>query len=224
MTNITTTIGSESCPGACARATGIHAGDHAARRRAWASIAGTALLATTMLLAGAPARALEVAGVEVPETATVSGAALELNGAGIRKKFFVKVYVGALYLPRKMTSVEQILDAPGPNRVSMHFLYSKVSHEKLADGWNEGFEANQSEDTLATLKDRIDAFNALFPDVKKGDEITLDYSPDAGTSVGVNGKPAGTVPGADFNRAVLTIWLGKHPASKGLKKAMLGGQ
>ncbi len=223
MSTITSTIDSESCPGTCIRAAWPPAGRHAARWRAWATIAGATLVAAAMLLAGSRAHALEVAGVEVPETATVSGAALELNGAGIRKKFFVKVYVGALYLPRKMTSVEQILDAPGPNRVSMHFLYSKISHEKLVDGWNEGFEANQSEAMLATLKDRIDAFNALFPDVKEGDEIILDYSPDAGTGVGVNGKPAGTVPGADFNRAVLAIWLGKHPASKGLKKAMLGG-
>ena len=30
-----------------------------------------------------------------------SNIGLQLNGAGIRKKFFVSVYVGALYLPEK---------------------------------------------------------------------------------------------------------------------------
>ncbi len=50
------------------------------------------------------------------------------------KKFFVKVYVGALYLPKIMTSVDAVLDETGPKCVLMHFLYKKVEGYKLADG------------------------------------------------------------------------------------------
>ena len=57
-----------------------------------------ALLAASLLLA-APAYAnKDVAGVDVPDTLSVEGKTLQLNGAGIRKKFVVKVYVGALYV------------------------------------------------------------------------------------------------------------------------------
>ena len=61
---------------------------------------------------------------------------------------FVKVYVGALYLTRKKTTVAQILSDPGAKRIVMNFLYKEVSAEKLVDGWNEGFESNNSAEEL----------------------------------------------------------------------------
>ena len=45
-----------------------------------------------------PAPAKEVAGVSLPETTTVDGKTLKLNGAGLRKKVVFKVYVAGLYL------------------------------------------------------------------------------------------------------------------------------
>jgi hypothetical protein len=45
--------------------------------------------------------AAEVAGVSLPDEVVLesTGEKLVLNGVGVRKKFVVKVYVGALYLP-----------------------------------------------------------------------------------------------------------------------------
>ena len=78
------------------------------------------------------ALALDVAGVTVPDTVVTdtSEHELVLNGAGIRKKFFIKIYIGALYLPSKSNAVESILNMEGAKRVTMHFLHSKVSVEK----------------------------------------------------------------------------------------------
>ena len=53
--------------------------------------------------------------------------------------------------------------------------------------------------------------------------ILLDYLPGAGTRVTINQDNKGTIPGDDFNRALLRIWLGEKPADGSLKKAMLGG-
>ena len=53
--------------------------------------------------------------------------------------------------------------------------------------------------------------------------ILLDYLPGAGTRVTVSGDDKGTIPGEEFNRALLRIWLGDQPADASLKKAMLGG-
>ena len=50
-----------------------------------------AVLMTLMLCA--PAFALEVGGVQVEPAVTVNNHTLKLNGSGVRKKFFVKVYV-----------------------------------------------------------------------------------------------------------------------------------
>jgi hypothetical protein len=54
--------------------------------------------------------------------------------------------------------------------------------------------------------------------------ITLDFLPDAGTQVTVNGVSKGKpIPGEDFYGALLKIWLGDKPVDADLKKAMLGG-
>jgi len=164
----------------------------------------------------------EIAGVAVPETMSLNNKELVLNGAGIRKKFFVKVYVGALYLTAKRTTADQILSDGGPKRILMSFLYKEVSAEKLVDGWNDGFGSNNSPEELKALQDRIDQFNSLFATVHKGDVIRLDYIPDEGTRVLINDMLKGTVPGEDFSSALLKIWLGREPADGGLKDAMLG--
>ena len=176
-----------------------------------------------MLLAfSLEASALEVAGVDVPQSVTIENKALVLNGAGIRKKFFFKIYVGALYLPVKHTTVNSILNDAGGKRIVMSFLYKEVTAEDLVNGWNDGFTGNNSAKELKALQERINQFNSLFTTVHTGDEIRLDYLPGKGTQVSLNGTLKGSVPGEDFSKALLKIWLGSKPADKGLKKAWLG--
>jgi hypothetical protein len=173
-----------------------------------------------MLLCGS-AWAVEIEGVSVPDRVTVGGQEIGLNGAGIRTKVFFDIYVGALYLAEKTGDAKAAIEMAGPKRVFMHYLYSEISREKLVGGWEAGFKKNQSKKTLESLRSRLDKFNAMFADARKGDVILLDYVPEKGTSVTINGETKGVVPGEDFNRALLAIWLGKKPADSGLKKAML---
>lgn len=170
------------------------------------------------------AQAAELAGVKLADTVQLEGNAtpLVLNGAGVREKFFFKIYVGALYLPSKSQSVSEILAMAGPNRVSMHFLHEEVEKEKLITAWNEGFENNQSANALAKLSGCLNTFNAMFATAHEGDVILLDYIPGTGTSVTINGSKKGTIPGEDFNQALLAVWLGDKPADDGLKEGMLG--
>jgi len=168
--------------------------------------------------------AREVAGVAVsPEVTLEPGAQhLTLNGAGIRSKFFVKVYVGALYLPAKQPDALKILQGATPWRVSMHMLHDEVSKAKLTGAWSDGFANNNSAADLATLKDRLQQFNELFMTMKRGDVTEIDYLPAVGTRVTINGTLRGAIPGEDFQRAVLKVWLGDDTADGGLKRGMLG--
>ncbi len=166
--------------------------------------------------------AREIAGVVVPESVTLKNKALVLNGAGIRKKFFMKIYVGALYLTAKRTAASEILADPEAKRIVMSFLYKEVSVERLVEGWNKGFRDNNSGEELKGLQDRINQFNSLFTTVRKGDVIRLDYMPEEGTQVWINDTLNGTVPGEDFFAALLKIWLGPKPAEANLKDALLG--
>ncbi len=194
------------------------------RCRRVVSIAGAAALGLFLCLEVTDLAAAEVAGVEVPEQVALEGGGgkLVLNGAGVRKKFVVKVYVGALYLPEKSGDVDRILGGAGGRRVVMHFLHKEVEAEKLIEGWNKGFAANLAKDELKAMEERIALFNGLFRTVYSGDVYHLDLVPGKGTEVRLNGKMLGTIPGEDFYRALLKVWLGEKPGDKGLKKALLG--
>jgi hypothetical protein len=178
-------------------------------------IASLAVAATTL--------ARDIEGVAVPESVTVAGAPLTLNGAGIRTRFFVKVYIGALYLPAKETSVDKIVAAPGAKSVRMHFLYKELEPSKLTDAWTDGFRNNNSEAEYKALEARLGQFNAMFTTVRRGDAIFVDLLPNGDTQVTIKGEARGSVAGADFQRALLKVWLGDKPADGDLKRAMLGG-
>jgi len=162
--------------------------------------------------------------VEIPEQITLAGSqqTLVLNGAGIRSKFFVSIYIGALYLPQKQNDIMTILQSKEPRRVMMYCLYSEISKEKLVDAWSEGFHENSSVQLFNQLSERLTEFNKLFPALHKGDIVWLDYLPGKGTRITINDKVLGEIPGEDFNVALLKVWLGENPADSDLKEAMLG--
>lgn len=182
-------------------------------------------MACVFLLLAVPCTGMELGGVMVQESIlTDDGAKLQLNGAGIREKFFFDIYVAALYLEQPGTGPQAVIVPEARKRVMMHFLYSKVDREKLVDAWNEGFEDNLSAEKRAPLQQRIDQFNAMFEDAVKGDIILLDYTPGQGTRVVINSTDKGIVPGKDFNDALLSIWLGDEPVTSDLKEALLKGK
>src|SRR5216683_6975377 len=170
--------------------------------------------------------AAEIEGVKVDERVRIGSADLQLNGAGIRTRLIFKVYVGALYLPEKKSSATEVLALGGAKRVSMTLLRDLTARQ-LTDALEEGIRANSSEAELAALKERIDALVATMNEIESAKEktvITLDFLPESGTRVTVDGAARGkTVPGEDFFVALLRIWLGEKPVDADLKKAMLGG-
>ncbi len=184
-----------------------------------------AIVASVLVLSSNSLQAREFGGVQFPDKVALPDTTktVQLNGVGYRKKFFVKVYIGALYTEKLARSRDEVVAMDGPNRVVMHFLHEEVSQEKLVSAWNEGFEENLSDENLEKLRPRIDKFNAMFPTVRQGDVIYLDYIPGTGTRVSINGENRGVIAGKDFNNAMLDIWLGEEPASSKLKDAMLGG-
>ncbi|NOY63573.1 MAG: hypothetical protein GXP10_10585 [Gammaproteobacteria bacterium] len=182
----------------------------------------SSLLLLFLLPAGGYAQ--EVAGVNVAEQIRLANTTLKLNGAGIRSKFFFDIYVGALSLPQKAEEAETAINMNGPKRILMHFLYKEVEKKKLVEGWNDGFENNHTREQLKPLKTELEAFNKLFVTVKRGDRIELDYLPETGTWVSINGQTKGNIPGENFYPALLKVWLGEDPADSDLKEAMLGSE
>ncbi len=179
------------------------------------------ILATTLALAATTASAATVAGVNIADSADVNGQKLVLNGAGLRKKFVVKVYTGALYLPAKQNDADAILRDDTARRQVLHFLYD-VDKEKMAEAWEEGLEANTPKAT-PEVKAEFKKLSAWMEDMKEGQQIVMTYVPGTGTTVTVNGKEKGILAGKDVNNAILSTWIGAKPGPGGdFKKAVLG--
>jgi Chalcone isomerase-like len=165
--------------------------------------------------------AAEVAGVKLPDT----DQQLVLNGAGLRKRAFFDVYAIGLYLPEKKAAAADAIGATGPKRVSIHMLRD-VGAEQFGGALTDGMKDNLSAAEMKAFEPRIQQLSSVMSsmkEAKKGMRITLDWVPAAGTQVTVDGKPTGApIPGEDFYRALLKIWLGEHPVQPDLKKALLG--
>ena len=182
-----------------------------------------ALLISSVLLgpATAPAAAATLAGVTLPDKAEAGGQALVLDGLALRTKFFIKVYVGGLYLPAKERSPAKVMGADAPRRMSFHFLYS-VSAKQMCDAWDEGL-ADNSPSAPGEVKAAFKTLCSYMEAIPKGNEMVLTYLPGQGTQVEVNGKTKGTLPGKPTADAVLATWIGPHPGpGEDFKKGVLG--
>lgn len=167
----------------------------------------------------------EIEGVRVDERITLGAAELQLNGAGVRKRVFFKVYVGALYLTEKKSGAAEAIALKGAKRVSMTLLRD-LGARQLSEALEEGIRANHSQAELASLRERIELLVAVMNEIGGAKEkmaIALDFLPESGTRITVDGAARGKlIPGEDFYAALLRIWLGDKPVDADLKKAMLG--
>lgn len=171
------------------------------------------------------APAAEVAGVKLDDTVKVAGKELKLNGAGVRTRIVIKVYVLALYLTEKKDTPAGVLDAPGPRRFTLTMM-REVTGDELGQAFMAGITANTDKAERSKFVNQLAQFGDAFvniPQAKKGDTVTVDWVPDTGTVMYFNGKQQGE-PMKDiaFYNAILKIWLGEKAVDSSLKPALLG--
>jgi len=183
----------------------------------------SSVLLSSMLALHAGAATLE--GVSFDDTIRLAGSPLQLNGLGLRAVSILKGYVAGLYLTKKAATAEEAMAAPGPKRVQLRLLLDappQVFNKALVSG----IRKNASEAELVSLSERIDQFESMINaagSLRQGDTIDLDFTPDKGMTLAVNGAAQPTVvAGADFYNAVLGIFVGAHPVDAKLKSGLLG--
>jgi len=162
-----------------------------------------------------------LADVAMDDQVTVSESILHLNGMGLRKKLWIKVYVAGLYLEEATHDAAAAVNAAGKKRIVMHFLTKKATKKKMDAAWVEGFEAN-SPTEYKTLEARVKTFMDYFGDMKVGDVIECTILPGEGTQVTLNGDDKGIIEGDDFGAALIRVWLGPKPPTEELQKGLLG--
>jgi hypothetical protein len=145
---------------------------------------------------------------------------LVLNGAGLREKYWMDLYVAALYVPKKTNEAGKVIYNDTEMAIHIKIISSSVTRERFIESVNEGFaSATHGKAT----KEEIKKFVSFFSEpIKEGDKINLDYLPGKGVRVTKNGTVKGTIPGIEFKKALFSIWLGTPPVQESLKAEMLG--
>jgi len=185
------------------------------------------LVLSTLAFASLAASAaqVDVAGVKLDDTIELRGSKLVLNGAGVRYKAVFKAYTAGLYLGKKAGSVEEVLAAPGPKRVSVTMLRD-IDANELGKLFTRGVEDNSPKSEMSHLIPGLLRMGQMFADqkqLKAGDSFTVDWIPGSGSLVTVRGVPQGDpIKEQAFFNALLRIWIGPAPADYKLKDALLG--
>jgi Chalcone isomerase-like len=179
----------------------------------------TFLMSLLGVIMVASARAATLAGVELPETVTVDGKTLVLNGIGLRQATMLKVkaYVGGLYLEQKSSDPKTVIESKQLKRVTLSFLRD-IDGAQLASGWADSLRKVGGKE----MEPAIGKFTSLIGDVKNGDRMSFTSRPGAGVEVAVRDQVKGTVPGDEFSRTLFTVWFGPKPGDENLKRGMLG--
>lgn len=176
-----------------------------------------------MLLAGA-AQAADVEGVKLPETITVAGQTLVLNGAGVRTRAIFKVYVAGLYLPKKAATPKDVIGQKGAKRMALTMMRDLTSSEfgqAFLKGIRENAPAAEIQKQGMSLVQLGQMFGTM-PGLKKGDAVSIDSIPGKGMLVSVNGKAVGEITDEEFYSSLLKIWFGDKPVDSSLKPLLLG--
>lgn len=183
------------------------------------------VLAAALALALPAARAATFEGQSFPDTVTIAGDTLRLNGLGLRAVAWLKGYVAGLYLGRPASTPQDAVSQPGAKRLTLRMLQEAPTTEFIK-AVDKGVSRNTPAADRPALAARVQQWNdaiASIGKVRPGDTVNLDYVPGRGMTMTHNGAVRGaTIPGDDFYAAVLRIFLGDRPADARLKAGLLG--
>ena len=162
-------------------------------------------------------------GVTLPAELSFNEQTLELNGGGIRTKYFFKLYTAGLYLLNKTEDGNAIIKADETMAIRLEITSSMISSDNMSEAINEGFDKSTSGNTSA-IRSRIDEMLKTFSSkaISIGDVFDIVYVPGLGTQTSKNGTLESTITGLDFKKALFGIWLSENPVQADLKKGMLG--
>ena len=172
-----------------------------------------------------PAQAATLAGQRVEDQIQLGRQDLQLNGLGIRSIFFFRAYVAGLYLVQKTQNGSTAISASGPKRLQLRMLLD-VSAQDINQALVDGMRKNVNDAQWAAMQERVAVFSATINalgNTRSGDTIDLDFVPERGLSLAINGKAQNVlIAGADFYQALLAIFVGDDPVDTRLRNGLLG--
>ena len=164
---------------------------------------------------------------EFPATQVVEGTSLVLQGHGTRYRTIFKVYDMALYLPRKVQTVEEALQIGGPVRLNFVALRDLPGTD-LGLSFIRGLQSNATPEQMqrfTTASNRLIEIFSGRSKVAPGQTFAMEFVPGKGTTFFIHGEQQGAPVGDDeYFGMILRIWLGNAPADSRLKAALFAAK
>ena len=163
-----------------------------------------------------------IGGVTIPKKIMIGKTVLELNGAGVREKFFMDMYACGIYVLQKTTNAQNIIEKDKHTAIKIHIISGLITSKKMTDAVEEGFKKSTGGKTKPIRKE-IDALKKVFSkeEIQKEDIYDIIYVPSKGTVIFKNGKIQPIIKGLAFKQALFGIWLGNKPVDKDLRNDLL---
>jgi Chalcone isomerase-like len=191
--------------------------------RTWMPL-GRFILAVTLAFFSSgprPVEAAQLAGVTLPDTATVGTTRLVLNGIGLRtySVLAIHIYIAGLYLQQPSHDANVILFSPGVKLLQLHFVHD-VSANSMRGAWRTGLVRN----CIAPCKLSqavLSQFLAALQPVRAGEDVTLVFKHD-GLDAYYNGISVGHIADTQFTQLMLAVFIGRNANEPRLKRELLG--
>jgi Chalcone isomerase-like len=167
----------------------------------------------------------KVDGVTLPRFLEFQTKKIQLNGSGTRSKYWMDMYVNALYLTDISHDPKAILASNTLMAVRIEIKSSLVTSEKFSKLVTKGLVKSVGQENLYRYEKQIDMLAKMISSQKtqKKDCFNLFYNPtDSNLWVYKNDVLYGKIPGLDFKKALFGIWLSDDPINADLKNDLLG--
>lgn len=164
-----------------------------------------------------------VSGVFVDNKITFENKELVLNGAGIREKMWIELYVGSLYVPYRVKNEKELYEIKDSFLMRIDIVSPRITSDVLIEAIEAGFE-NSTKGKTKEIRDKIEYLKGFFKEeIIVGNTFILYYDPvEKATTIYKNDLNLGSIEGDDFKQYFFGIWFCDKPASKKLKEKMLG--
>lgn len=166
-------------------------------------------LALAAALLGAPAASAQ----DAPSQLRIGEVTVTLAAEGTRERWFIDLYRVALYAPTPTPTLDS-LRADVPKALRIEVLYGGDMPESIPAQWKQELMPALSESEIGRLRQ-------AYAGLDEGDVVLIEYAPDTGTQILVNGQSVVRDRGDRPMQAFLDVFVGRDPVSAGLKRTLI---
>lgn len=147
----------------------------------------------------------------------LASASLTEVGSGTARWGIFKVY-DAQFFTEANSTLAQALSEQTSARLDLCY-----ARDLSVEDFIEGAEHALPEDLTADVQQAVERLHAAYQPVKQGDCYSLDFQPEQGTRLILNGKTLVQIDTPGFKAVYFGIWLGEQPLSMALKRSLTLG-